>query len=124
MTAEAPQTTVRLGRKFLGHCSFVWRFVNFALPFWSAEHKWINRGRLAAIVALTVAQVAVQAGLNFWSARLYNALERRELDTFLGQVMTFAFLLLASLVVFAVGLYVKRRTQFAWRVWLTKTTLS
>jgi putative ATP-binding cassette transporter len=111
-------------RGFLDHCGFLWRFLRFALPFWSSEHKWMNRGRLALITALTVAQVAVQAGLNFWSARLYNALERRELDTFLGQVVTFAFLLLASLAVFATALYVKRRTQFAWRVWLTKNTLS
>ena len=30
------------------HVGFLWRFVRFALPFWSAEHKWMNRGRLAA----------------------------------------------------------------------------
>jgi putative ATP-binding cassette transporter len=106
------------------HGGFLWRFVLFALPFWSAEHKWMNRGRLALIAALTVAQVAVQVGLNAWSARLYNALERRELDTFLEQIVTFALLLLASLAVFSLSLYVRRRLQFAWRVWLTKTTLS
>jgi vitamin B12/bleomycin/antimicrobial peptide transport system ATP-binding/permease protein len=103
---------------------FLWRFVHFALPFWSAEHKWINRGRLALVAALTVAQVAVQVGLNSWSARLYNALEARQLDTFLEQIVTFALLLLASVAVFSVSLYVRRRLQFAWRVWLTKTTLS
>jgi putative ATP-binding cassette transporter len=103
---------------------FLWRFVLFALPFWSAEHKWRNRGRLALIAALTVAQVAVQAGLNAWSARLYNALEARQLDTFLQQIVTFVLLLLASLAVFSTSLYTRRRLQFAWRVWLTKTTLS
>jgi putative ATP-binding cassette transporter len=107
-----------------GHGQFLWRFILFALPFWSAEHKWINRGRLALVAALTVAQVAVQAGLNAWSARLYNALEARQLDTFLGQIVDFALLLLASLAVFSVSLYVRRRLQFAWRVWVTKTTLS
>lgn len=106
------------------HFGFLWRFVVFALPFWSAEHKWMNRGRLALIAALTVAQVAVQVGLNSWSARLYNALEARQLDTFLQQIVTFVALLLASLFVFSVSLYVKRRLQFAWRVWLTKNTLS
>jgi len=111
-------------RGMLGHCSFLWRFILFALPFWSAEHKWMNRGRLALVAALTVAQVAVQAGLNAWSARLYNALEARQLDTFLEQIVTFALLLLASLAVFSTSLYVRRRLQFAWRVWLTKTTLS
>lgn len=106
------------------HFGFLWRFVVFALPFWSAEHRWMNRGRLALIAALTVAQVAVQVGLNSWSARLYNALEARQLDTFLQQIVTFVALLLASLFVFSVSLYVKRRLQFAWRVWLTKNTLS
>ena len=107
-----------------GHGRFLWRFILFALPFWSAEHKWRNRGRLALVAALTVAQVAVQAGLNSWSARLYNALERRDLETFLEQIVTFALLLLASIAVFAASLYIRRRLQFAWRVWLTKTTLS
>jgi vitamin B12/bleomycin/antimicrobial peptide transport system ATP-binding/permease protein len=113
-----PKTGIR------DHYGFLRRFILFALPFWSAEHKWMNRGRLALIAALTVAQVAVQAGLNSWSARLYNALEARQLDTFLQQIVTFVLLLLASVVVFAISLYVKRRLQFAWRVWLTKTTLS
>jgi putative ATP-binding cassette transporter len=107
-----------------GHGRFLWRFILFAIPFWQAEHKWRNRGRLAAVAILSVAQVAVQAGLNSWSARLYNALERRDLATFLEQIVTFGFLLLASIVVFATSLYVRRRLQFAWRVWLTKNTLS
>src|SRR5476649_331543 len=106
------------------HGGFLWRFVLFALPFWSAERKWVNRGRLALIAALTVAQVAVQVGLNAWSARLYNALEAHHLEAFLRQIVTFALLLLASLAVFSLSLYVRRRLQFAWRVWLTKTTLS
>src|SRR5689334_23683093 len=120
MAADAPRPASRLrsqGR-------FLWRFVLFALPFWSAEHKWRNRGRLALIAALTVAQVAVQAGLNAWSARLYNALEARHLEAFLQQIVTFVLLLLASIAVFSLSLYVRRRLQFAWRVWLTKNTLS
>lgn len=108
----------------LHHGRFLWRFIVFALPFWSAEHKWMNRGRLALVAALTVAQVAVQVGLNSWSAQLYNAVEARQMDTFLKQIVTFALLLLASIAVFSVSLYIRRRLQFAWRVWLTKTTLS
>jgi putative ATP-binding cassette transporter len=108
----------------LYHCGFLWRFVLFALPFWSAEHKWRNRGRLALIAALTVAQVAVQVGLNSWSARLYNAIEGRHLEAFLGLIATFVLLLLASILVFSITLYTKRRLEFAWRVWITKNTLS
>jgi vitamin B12/bleomycin/antimicrobial peptide transport system ATP-binding/permease protein len=113
-----PQTGMR------DHVGFLWRFVRFALPFWSAEHKWMNRGRLALIAALTVAQVAVQVGLNSWSARLYNAIEGRHLEAFLELIGTFVLLLLASILVFSITLYTKRRLQFAWRVWITKNTLS
>src|SRR5258705_2813684 len=108
----------------LHHGRFLWRFVLFALPFWSAEHKWRNRGRLALIAALTVAQVAVQVGLNSWSARLYNSIEGRHLEAFLELIATFVLLLLASILVFSITLYTKRRLQFAWRVWITKNTLS
>jgi putative ATP-binding cassette transporter len=124
MTEETASSGTRLSRLIREHGGFVWRFINFARPFWSSEHKWLNRGRVAAMAALTVAQVAVQAGLNFWSARLYNALERRQLDAFLAQIITFIFLLLASMAVFAVSLRVRRRLQFAWRVWLSKSLLT
>src|SRR5215831_8576128 len=96
----------------LHHGRFLWRFIVFALPFWSAEHKWRNRGWVALTTALTIAQVAVQAGLNSWSARLYNALEARQLDTFLEQIVTFVLLLLASILVFSITLYTKRRLEF------------
>src|SRR3984957_4048502 len=124
MKQDTAADSTRPRKGMLYHCGFLWRFILFALPFWSAEHKWINRGRLALIAALTVAQVAVQVGLNSWSARLYNALEARQLDTFLQLIGTFALLLLASIAVFSTSLYVRRRLQFAWRVWLTKNTLS
>jgi putative ATP-binding cassette transporter len=124
MTEDTAADSTRPRGGMRGHANFLWRFILFALPFWSAEHKWRNRGRLALVAALTVAQVAVQAGLNSWSARLYNALERRDLETFLEQIVTFALLLLASIAVFSLSLYVRRRLQFAWRVWLTRTTLS
>jgi vitamin B12/bleomycin/antimicrobial peptide transport system ATP-binding/permease protein len=124
MTQDTAADRTRPKSGIRDHSAFLWRFFLFALPFWSAERKWVNRCRLALVAALTVAQVAVQVGLNSWSARLYNALEARQLDTFLEQIVTFALLLLASLAVFSISLYVRRRLQFAWRVWLTKTTLS
>src|ERR1700741_3424648 len=101
MTHDTAADSTRPKTGMLHHGGFLWRFVLFALPFWSAEHKWMNRGRLALIAALTVAQVAVQVGLNSWSARLYNALERRHLDALLGLIGTFVLLLVASILVFS-----------------------
>jgi len=124
MKQDTPADSTRPKTRLRDHGGFLWRFVLFALPFWLAEHKWMNRGRLALIAALTVAQVAVQVGLNSWSARLYNAIEGRHLEAFLELIVTFVLLLLASILVFSITLYTKRRLQFAWRVWITKNTLS
>ena len=124
MSQDTTAGSTRPGTDVVPQGRFLWRFLLFALPFWSSEHKWMNRGRLALIAALTVAQVAVQVGLNSWSARLYNALEARQLETFLEQIVTFVLLLVASILVFSITLYTKRRLQFAWRVWITKNTLS
>lgn len=106
------------------HGQFLWNFLLFALPFWSAEHKWMNRGRLALIAVLTVAQVAVQVGLNSWSAKFYNAIEGRHLEAFLDLIVQFVGYLVASILVFSITLYTKRRLEFAWRVWITRNTLS
>src|SRR6476469_6369603 len=124
MTQDTAADTARPETGMRDHGHFLWRFVLVALPFWSVEHKWRNRGRLAVIAALTVAQVAVQVGLNSWSARLYNAIEGRHLEAFVGLITEFVLLLLASILVFSITLYTKRRLEFAWRVWITKNTLS
>jgi len=124
MKQDTPADSTRPKTRLRDHGGFLWRFVLFALPFWSAEHKWMNRGRLALIAALTVAQVAVQVGLNSWSARLYNAIEGRHLEAFLELIVEFVLFLVASILVFSITLYTKRRLEFAWRVWITKNTLS
>ena len=110
--------------RILDHGRFFWRFVLFALPFFNAEHKWMNRGRLAVIALLTLAQVWVQVRLNIWSAALYNAIEGRHLEAFLELIGEFVGLLVASIFVFSITLYTKRRLEFAWRVWITKNTLA
>src|SRR5262245_32048942 len=105
MTQDTAAGTTRPKTGMRDHANFLWRFILFALPFFSAEHKWRNRGWLALIASLTVAQVAVQVGLNSWSARLYNAIEGRHLEAFLGLIATFVLLLLASILVFSITLY-------------------
>src|SRR5258708_17012449 len=124
MTEDTAAGSTRATTGLRDHVGFLLRFILFALPFWSAEHKWMNRGRLALIAVLTVAQVAVQVGLNSWSARLYNAIEGRHLEAFLELIVEFVLFLVASILVFSITLYTKRRLQFAWRVWITKNTLS
>src|ERR1700677_3224907 len=105
------------------YSGFLRRFARGALPFWSASHKWMNRARLLGLLLVTCAQVAVQVGLNFWNARLYNALEERAFGQFITQLYVFGGLLLASMAVFACQILIKRKLQFAWRVWMSKQVL-
>ncbi len=105
------------------HARFLWRFACFAWPFWTTHRRAINRTRAAALILLTAAQVALQAGLNLWTAGLYDALQRRALDRFLTLILLFAALLGATMLVTALHLRVKRRLQFAWRVWVSRTAL-
>jgi len=102
------------------YTGFLRRFAHGALPFWSAPHKWMNRARLLALLLVTCAQVAVQVALNFWSARLYNALEERAFGQFIAQLYVFGGLLVSSMAVFALQILIKRQLQFAWRVWMSK----
>ena len=59
MTLDAAADSTRPKTGVLHHGRFLWRFVLFALPFWSAEHKWMNRGRLALIAAKRIAWLVV-----------------------------------------------------------------
>jgi vitamin B12/bleomycin/antimicrobial peptide transport system ATP-binding/permease protein len=108
----------------IGHdTGFLRRFARGVMPFWSSSHKWMNRARAVALLLVTCAQVGVQVELNFWSARLFNAIEQRAFGPFVAQLYVFAALLAASMAVFGLQILLKRRLQFAWRVWLTKTVL-
>src|SRR5690349_8551302 len=124
MTQTTAVDPIQPAAKMRDHGRFFWHFILFALPFFNAEHKWMNRGRLAVIAILTVAQVAVQVGLNSWSAKFYNAIEGRHLEAFLDLIVQFVLYLVASILVFSITLYTKRRLEFAWRVWITKNTLA
>ena len=48
----ADNTGPKSGMRY--HASFLWRFIVFALPFFSAGHKWRNRGWLAVIGTVQV----------------------------------------------------------------------
>ena len=105
------------------YADFLRRFGTMVGPFWHEGRKWRIGVRVLALVLLTCAQVAVQLGLNFWAARVYNAIELRSFELFLDQLFTFAVLLLCSMAVFSIHLRIKRDLQFGWRIFLSKTVL-
>ena len=65
----------------------VWRI---AAPYFSSEDKWAGRGLLAAVIAIELAIVGINVLLNLWNTRFYNALQERNWDSFVYEIIYFA----------------------------------
>ena len=100
--------------------SFLRQFVRLAGPYWQSEEKWKVRGLTAALVVLTVGQVALVIWMNYWNAGLFDALDQKSLARFLVQIGFFAIILASTMAVNVAHLVIKRRIQLNWRRWLTR----
>ncbi|WP_458096126.1 ABC transporter ATP-binding protein/permease [Roseomonas sp. WA12] len=97
-------------------------FLRLAGGFFLRERraKWLGTG----LVALTLLQVLIQIRFNLWNRDFFNALENRDRDAFLWQMVLFLGLTIASMVTAVYQLYVKQLVQLRWREWLTTRLLS
>ena len=96
------------------------RFWRLAGVYFQSEEKVAARFLLAAIIGLTVIQIALQVRFNLWNAAFFDALEKRDQSTFMNQLMVFAGLAAASMAVAVYQLYLKQLLQLRWRGWLTR----
>ena len=55
-----------------------WRFWRCASGFWERKHARVSWLLTAALVAVALAQIAVQYRLNYWNRDFFNALGRRD----------------------------------------------
>ncbi len=109
-----PRIGQRNGRRFL---SQVLRLVG---PYWNCERRAKVRGATLLLLLLTMGQVALSVWGNYWHGALYDALEQKSVRGVLIQVAIFAVIMVASLLVTAAHLMVKRWLQIDWRAWLTE----
>lgn len=98
---------------------FFMQFVRLAGPFWCSENKTTIRGLSAALVALTVLQIAISVIITEWSADLFDALEQRSMSRLFTQVGLIILIFIANMAITAAHLTIKRRLQLDWRGWLT-----
>jgi putative ATP-binding cassette transporter len=103
-----------------GWWSFFRRFFRVAGAYWNSERKWFVRGLTALLVVLTVCQVAVQIVINVWTERLYDALVRQSMPTFMALVGVLALVVGANVAAVTAHLRIKRHLQIAWREWFTR----
>src|SRR5438552_9106765 len=79
-------------RRLSDGLSFLRRVWSLAAPYWRSEERWRARLLLAAIVALTLAQVALQVLYNSWNRDFFNALQEYDAAAFLPLLGRFAVL--------------------------------
>ncbi len=98
----------------------VWRI---AAPYFSSEDKWAGRGLLAAVIVIELAIVAINVLLTQWNARFYNALQDRNWDNFVSEIIYFSVLAAIFIVLAVYQLYLNQWLQIRWRKWMTSRYL-
>jgi putative ATP-binding cassette transporter len=98
--------------------------------FWQITRTWLSapdrgnaRWLLLGVMALTVAQVAIQIRFNLWNRDFFNALENRNGEAFRWQIIVFLVLAALSMTVAVYHLYVAQLLKLRWREWLTRHLL-
>ena len=99
----------------------IWRL---AIPYFRSEDRWPGRALLAAVIAIELANVAIQVALNAWNARFYNAVQDRDWDRFVSELLFFCVLAATFIVLAVYQLYLNQWLQIRWRRWLTTQYLA
>jgi vitamin B12/bleomycin/antimicrobial peptide transport system ATP-binding/permease protein len=94
----------------------VWRI---AAPYFRSEDKWAGRGLLAAVVAIELALVGNSVLINQWRNRFYNALQEKDWDGFVREIIIFCVLATVLVVLSVYQLYLSQWLQIRWRRWMT-----
>ena len=94
----------------------VWRI---AAPYFRSEDKWAGRGLLAAVIAIELVLVGMDVLINLWRNRFYNALQAKDWDGFVREVIVFCVLAGATVVLSIYQLYLNQWLQIRWRNWMT-----
>ncbi len=98
----------------------VWRI---AIPYFRSDDKWAGRILLAAVIGLELATVAIDVLLNQWRNRFYNALQDRNWDAFVHEILYFTAVVTVFIAIAVYQLYLNQWLQIRWRKWMTETYL-
>jgi putative ATP-binding cassette transporter len=99
----------------------VWRI---AAPYFNSEDKWAGRGLLAAVITIELGLVGTSVLFNQWRNRFYNALQEKDWDGFVREMIVFCVLATILVALQVYSLYLNQWLQIRWRNWTTKRYLS
>lgn len=95
-----------------------------AAPYFQSEDRKAGRILLGAVIAIELSLVGINVLLNQWNNSFYNALQERNWDQFVHQLLVFCGLAAAFIVLAVYQLYLQQWLQIRWRQWMTKNYLS
>jgi vitamin B12/bleomycin/antimicrobial peptide transport system ATP-binding/permease protein len=101
---------------FLPTLAAIWRL---AVPYFRSEDRVTGRILLAAVVVIELAIVGINVLINQWNARFYNALQDRNWDNFVAELLFFCLLAGSYIVLAVYQLYLNQWLQIRWRKWMT-----
>jgi putative ATP-binding cassette transporter len=107
--------------RLLSTLAIIWRL---AIPYFRSEDRWAGRGLLAAVIAIELAIVAITVLLNQWNNRFYNALQEKNWDTFVSELLYFCALAAIFIVLAVYQLYLNQWLQIRWRRFMTNSYLA
>jgi putative ATP-binding cassette transporter len=96
--------------------AIVWRI---AIPYFNSEDKIAGRSLLAAVIALQLASVGADVLINAWRNRFYNALQEKDWDGFVREMVVFCVLAAFSVLLAVYQTYLTQWLQIRWRKWMT-----
>lgn len=103
-------------RGFMSTLAIIWRL---ASPYFFSEDKWPGRILLAAVVAIELAIVGINVALNWWNARFFNAIQEKNWDNFISELVFFCVIVAFYIVLAVYQLYLNQWLQIRWRRWMT-----
>jgi vitamin B12/bleomycin/antimicrobial peptide transport system ATP-binding/permease protein len=106
--------------RLLSTLATIWRL---ARPYFVSEDRLAGWLLLGAVVAIELAIVAINVMLNQWNNRFYNALQDRNWDNFVWELLFFCALAAAFIVLAVYQLYLNQWLQIRWRRWMTQQYL-
>jgi vitamin B12/bleomycin/antimicrobial peptide transport system ATP-binding/permease protein len=98
----------------------IWRL---AAPYFRSEDRMAGRALLIAVILIELAIVGINVLINQWNMRFYNALQERDWDTFVSELLFFCMLAAAFIVLAVYQLYLNQWLQIRWRRWMTQQYL-
>ncbi|WP_409420732.1 ABC transporter ATP-binding protein/permease [Pseudaeromonas sp. ZJS20] len=104
--------------RHLGH-NF-WRLLK---PFWRSSDAWKGWSLLALVLVLTGTIIYLQKELTIWNNAFYNALQNLDYAEFKHQLLVFAGLASAFILVAVYTTYFRQMLEIVWRRWMTKALM-